>query len=246
MRALRSRLLFTSGPGFSTAQDARVTYDITGLAEDTTYEVVIGVIYNGNTSNPQNLRLARMTTGEPTTGIGTDLDRDGMPNPEDSCPLGVTGAANATADIDNDGCRNSEDPDDDGDGVLDDADAFPLDACASVDADGDDPAGIAWLPIARQPWCWMTMLLLPLLPVSNLTVISTGNNITVSWTNPARDDITGFTIDWVNVGNDTDDGTEGLDSDEATYTIRGLSYAATYTITITVLYENGRSRGFDA
>ena len=131
----------TDGPGFSINKSARVTYNITGLAEDTEYEVVIGVIYNEDTSDPQNLRLARMTTGDITTGIGNDFDRDGKKNREDDCPSGLTGTANATEDIDNDGCRNSEDPDTDGDGVLNDVDEFPLDACASVDADNDGRPG---------------------------------------------------------------------------------------------------------
>ena len=59
----------------------------------------------------------------------------------DACPRGDTGWTSApSTDNDGDGCRDdsNEDLDDDNDGVKDTADAYPLDACASVDTDGDD------------------------------------------------------------------------------------------------------------
>ncbi len=52
-----------------------------------------------------------------------DSDKDGIADAIDVCPMGVagpaTGAANApTADADSDGCKNSEDVDDDNDGLI--------------------------------------------------------------------------------------------------------------------------------
>ncbi len=73
-----------------------------------------------------------------------DSDNDGLADSADTCPMGETGAATTgdasadTADPDGDGCKNSEDHDDDNDGVLDAHDAFRTDACASVDSDGDN------------------------------------------------------------------------------------------------------------
>ncbi len=86
--------------------------------------------------------------------------------------------------------------------------------------------------------------------VSNVQTIVTGNNITVRWTNPEQENITGFTINWVNVGDDanaSDSGERALNASLAnvaagasdnTYQITNLDYAATYRITVTVLYAD--------
>ena len=72
-----------------------------------------------------------------------DMDVDGIADSLDSCANGVRGLAStiddtaATADPDEDGCKNSEDLDDDDDGIPDTMDAFDYDVCASVDTDGD-------------------------------------------------------------------------------------------------------------
>ena len=90
--------------------------------------------------------------------------------------------------------------------------------------------------------------------VSDIQTMVSGNNITVSWTNPNRDgqdEITGFNINWVNVGDDadtTDRGERALDASLAnvsagasdnTHTITDLTYNTTYNITIAVRYESG-------
>ncbi|TLM64757.1 MAG: DUF1566 domain-containing protein, partial [Deltaproteobacteria bacterium] len=63
-----------------------------------------------------------------------DADQDGSCGDVDTCPL----EANANQlDTDSDGWGDVCDPDDDNDGVLDVADAFPLNATESVDTDGD-------------------------------------------------------------------------------------------------------------
>ena len=86
--------------------------------------------------------------------------------------------------------------------------------------------------------------------VSNIQTAVSRNNITVRWTNPNRENITGFNVTWFNVDDKTSDGgTKELDSDEADvaasasveYKITDLTYAATYEITVTVLYKNGTS-----
>ena len=76
------------------------------------------------------------------TACLADADGDGVADDNDACPNGEAGmpdgADNAlTADPDMDGCKNSEDDDDDNDDVPDMRDAFPHDACASVDTDND-------------------------------------------------------------------------------------------------------------
>ena len=61
-------------------------------------------------------------------------DGDGIPDDSDNCPR----IANADQlDTDADGLGDVCDGDDDGDGVLDSNDAFPLDVNESVDTDGD-------------------------------------------------------------------------------------------------------------
>jgi hypothetical protein len=63
-----------------------------------------------------------------------DSDADGVPNTSDNCPT----APNADQlDTDSDAQGNACDDDDDGDGILDINDAFPLDPTESVDTDGD-------------------------------------------------------------------------------------------------------------
>ncbi len=61
---------------------------------------------------------------------GDDLDGDGVPNEQDSCPEGMGQAngwiADNATDIDGDGCHDGfEDVDDDGDGIFDAYDNFP-------------------------------------------------------------------------------------------------------------------------
>lgn len=70
----------------------------------------------------------------PGDGPDGDPDGDGLRNSEDNCP----DAANADqADLDGDGTGDACDSDVDGDGVDNDADAFPRDAEESADTDGD-------------------------------------------------------------------------------------------------------------
>ncbi|NDG64828.1 MAG: cartilage oligomeric matrix protein, partial [Planctomycetes bacterium] len=78
-----------------------------------------------------------------------DLDNDGVGDACDACPdvagsptcngcpLNVCGECGIALDTDSDGTANCIDDDDDGDGVVDSVDAFPLDASESVDTDGD-------------------------------------------------------------------------------------------------------------
>jgi len=93
-------------------------------------------------------------------GIGDacddDIDGDGVPNSLDAFPTDPTESSDSDADgvgdvadnctlvantdqldTDSDGQGDACDDDDDGDGVLDGDDAFPLDASESVDTDGD-------------------------------------------------------------------------------------------------------------
>jgi hypothetical protein len=63
-----------------------------------------------------------------------DTDEDGVPDKLDNCPL-ISNADQAMADAD--GTGDVCDDDDDGDGVADASDAFPQDATATQDGDGD-------------------------------------------------------------------------------------------------------------
>ncbi len=72
--------------------------------------------------------------GDVCDSASYDNDGDGFNNAIDNCPA----VANVSQlDTDADGKGNTCDTDDDNDGVLDGADAFPLDATESVDTDGD-------------------------------------------------------------------------------------------------------------
>ena len=62
---------------------------------------------------------------------------DNCPNDPNKTEPGQCGCGVADTDTDSDGTANCIDDDDDNDGVVDSADAFPLDASESVDTDGD-------------------------------------------------------------------------------------------------------------
>ena len=117
---------------------ARVIYNIiTGPTQGNIYRITIVVLYRD--ADPVNLGSVR--TDQPG---GDDMDDDGIKNADDDCPIGDTNwKSNAISDNDGDGCRDDspEDPDDDNDQVPDTEDAFRLDACASIDTDGDGDPG---------------------------------------------------------------------------------------------------------
>ena len=88
--------------------------------------------------------LGPLENGSAIQILRTDLDRDGVPNPDDSCPTGETGwTSSPEEDSDSDGCRDSgEDDDDDNDGWpdLDEASCGTSkydDSSKPVDTDGD-------------------------------------------------------------------------------------------------------------
>ena len=82
----------------------------------------------------------------------------------------------------------------------------------------------------------------------NITAGETG--LTVDWTNPNQQGITGFNMTWENAGNASDKGTEELTDADAgvsvsagarvSTTIRGLMRDATYSVTVAVIYADGR------
>ena len=66
--------------------------------------------------------------------VNTDSDDDGEVDSYDNC---VNQANSDQLDTDNDSLGNACDPDDDNDGVADEADAFPLDSSETLDTDAD-------------------------------------------------------------------------------------------------------------
>ena len=84
--------------------------------------------------------------------------------------------------------------------------------------------------------------------VINITAGETG--LTVNWTNPNQQGITGFNIAWVNTADLRDFGAKDLTADDVNIsadarvsaTIMGLMRDAAYHVVITVLYANGRVR----
>ena len=90
--------------------------------------------------------------------VGGDNDKDAINSSYDNC----SSAANqGQSDVDRDGAGDACDTDDDGDGVPDASDAFPLNIEASVDTDGDgSPDVLTTAPgedfetgsLAKYPW----------------------------------------------------------------------------------------------
>ncbi|MBL90513.1 MAG: hypothetical protein CMH56_01700 [Myxococcales bacterium] len=91
-----------------------------------------------------DVQYYRTTILEPSSD---DYDNDGVPNIDDSCPAGTQGpTAFPYQDIDGDGCKNHEDPDDDNDGVPDTTDECPLDADFTLSANTtNDASGCGFL-----------------------------------------------------------------------------------------------------
>ena len=83
-------------------------------------------------------QMLRPGVADPRDGVdarvaGQDLDKDGVPDRDDSCPL----KEGPQGDLDLDGLGDVCDPDQDGDGILDGADLCPLLARSQLDLDGN-------------------------------------------------------------------------------------------------------------
>ena len=153
---------------------------------------------------------------------------------------------------DNDTLPDSLDADDDNDGVNDLADKFPKDRCASVDTDDDG------LPDRVVAGC-QTDLTMDLdnngppagrLPgVSDLKIIPAEGSLRLSWTNPARDDISDFNISWVStspIGTGWElTGADASNSSAAMtdYVLDGLTDGVNYTVGVFILYVGGGVSG---
>ncbi len=77
--------------------------------------------------------------------------------------------------------------------------------------------------------------------VSGIEATASGNNITVSWTNPEQDNITGFNINWVvnsNVANASDGGIEEFNPPRANVAV----YDPTHFWTFFVFAKTGLAR----
>ena len=230
--------------------EKRVIYNITGLNpalgsdQENIYQITIVVIYAEGAP-------ARSVVRSDAEGIGLDIDQDGVNNDEDAFLTNECASMDTDKDGEPDklaaGCTTgtntdlTADRDDDNDGVND----FEPDGTTARDncrlvanpdqADAnDDGVGDACEVDDRA-----------VTGVDETTV--SGNTITVRWTNPAQEGISGFTIKWVNVANANDSGEMELDATtagisvaagaQAMYTITDLTYDATYNITVAVRYE---------
>ena len=90
--------------------------------------------YGGPYLNSTLRQLVRDWIDAGAQNIATDTDGDGLEDDSDNC----ASVANADQlDTDSDGLGNACDDDDDGDGVADTADAFPLDVAETLDTDSD-------------------------------------------------------------------------------------------------------------
>ena len=90
--------------------------------------------YGGPYLNSTLRQLVRDWIDAGAQNIATDTDGDGLEDDSDNC----ASVANADQlDTDSDGLGNACDDDDDGDGVADTADAFPLDVAETLDTDND-------------------------------------------------------------------------------------------------------------
>jgi len=144
--ALPSEVAFShaTGDGWSCSTDSGiVTCTRPSLAVGDAPDITIGVVaptQAGVLSNSVNISsdtsdgaLDNNMVVISTITIA-DLDQDGIADVIDNCSLiSNPNQANFDGDSSGDAC----DTDDDGDGVLDYSDAFPLDANESVDTDGD-------------------------------------------------------------------------------------------------------------
>ena len=113
-------------------------------------DVVQAISETETGSNDRPVQEIRIIGIFATEVPSTDLDGDGIENDEDNCPNdfnadqadedadGIGDACDdPAADFDQDGTPDATDPDDDGDGMNDEDDAFPYDASETTDTDGD-------------------------------------------------------------------------------------------------------------
>jgi gliding motility-associated-like protein len=128
-------LLLTSTP---LDYESKSTYSILVQSLDGTlsYSKTLTITVNDVFEDMDNDGVSDQTDNCPTTANADqlDTDADGVGDVCDNAPT----VANANQlDTDGDGVGDVLDTDDDGDGVLDTQDAFPLDASENADTDGD-------------------------------------------------------------------------------------------------------------
>ncbi len=129
------RELTAADVGVNVSAAARVLVTLEGLRPNAAYNLAIVVIYMGGRSASAAPADPARTGSAGMTPSG-DLDRDGVPNADDNCPL-IPNADQTNTDMHSTDGGDACDDDDDNDDVPDATDAFRLDACASIDTDKD-------------------------------------------------------------------------------------------------------------
>lgn len=120
--------------------------------EESTNEIEIGLFIQNVSFIYDKLDDAyygRVNYSEHKLSASLDPDGDGIEGQLDNCPL-INNPAQI--DTDNDGFGDACDDDDDGDGVVDSEDAFPLDATEFLDSDGDGLGDNYELSVGLNPY----------------------------------------------------------------------------------------------
>ena len=238
-----------SGANVSLAYEGNSSYQAYGLFLGINYNFRIGLRFD-------NDRVWGGWVSRQVVYFAVDSDSDNIGNLNDLCPNGESGwISNSRTDYDGDGCRDgyAEEDDDDNDGKENLADNCPRGLIGGGN-DWDRVVSGRGVNDRDDDGCRDededTVLAIPELQVNSVRWVSYGvGNLLLTWINPARSsswDISSVTLDpsISEIGATVVLSIISLDyKGVSVYALSGFSLGDTFTLNISLMFDNGRVSG---